>query len=130
MAFKTRLVALLPRYSQFSLTFRMSVAKTTGLPLSQLPVKKYSISPLGAGHQHFSFPPTLSQRVYILSECNQKLNRSFFYTASTHGTERSHMWHSKNIRAQIVLLTVYTRFQIRRSKPNRSQDTTPIELPI
>lgn len=91
MAFKTGLAALIPCNPQFSLTFSVSVAKTTELPLSQLPVKRYSISPLEAGHQHFSFPPNLSQRGYILSECRQKLNRSFFYPASTHRTERSHM---------------------------------------
>lgn len=36
------------------------VAKTQSFLLPQLPIKKYSFLPTGAGHQHFSYLPTLN----------------------------------------------------------------------
>ena len=55
---------LLPPHHQnlqlISSAVSVGVAKTQSFLLSQLPIKKYSFLPTGAGHQHFSYLPTLN----------------------------------------------------------------------
>lgn len=55
---------LLPPHHQnlqlISSAVSVGVAKTQSFLLPQLPIKKYSFLPTGAGHQHFSYLPTLN----------------------------------------------------------------------
>ena len=55
---------LLPPHHQnlqlISSAVSVGVAKTQSFLLPQPPIKKYSFLPTGAGHQHFSYLPTLN----------------------------------------------------------------------
>ena len=49
-----------PKLPTYQLALSGGVAKTQSFLLPQLPIKKYSFLPTGAGHQHFSYLPTLN----------------------------------------------------------------------